>query len=80
MTDALERIAPSVLGERLRLARSRAGRTQDEAAKFAEISRTTLVAIEKGERKIRSIELAALAGLYGVTLNQLLRDSAIAVD
>jgi Zn-dependent peptidase ImmA (M78 family)/DNA-binding XRE family transcriptional regulator len=80
VTDALGRIEPSVLGERLRIARGRSGFTQDDAAKAIDVSRTTLVAIEKGERRIRTSEFTALAALYGVSVNQLLRDRAVAVD
>jgi Zn-dependent peptidase ImmA (M78 family)/DNA-binding XRE family transcriptional regulator len=80
VNDVPERIEPSVLGERLRMARSRADYTQDDAAKNIDVSRTTLIAIEKGERRIRGNELAALAELYSVSLNELLRDTAVAVD
>lgn len=80
MSDPIQRIEPAALGDRLRVARSRAGLTQDQSAKGANMSRTTLVAIEKGERRIRREELVAFAKLYGVTLNELLRDQAILID
>jgi DNA-binding XRE family transcriptional regulator len=41
------------LGERLRSARSGANLTQDAAATAVGMSRTTLVAIEKGQRAVR---------------------------
>jgi Zn-dependent peptidase ImmA (M78 family)/DNA-binding XRE family transcriptional regulator len=78
--DPIERIDPSVLGERLRTARSRTGLTQDQAAKAVDLARTTLVAIEKGERRIRPNELNAVAQLYGASLNELLRDHAVRID
>jgi len=78
--DPLQRIDASVLGERLRSARSRVGLTQDEAAQAIGISRTTLVAIEKGERRVRKDELLALAKLYALTANELLRDSAVRIE
>jgi Zn-dependent peptidase ImmA (M78 family)/DNA-binding XRE family transcriptional regulator len=80
VTDPIDRIDPSVLGERLKLARNRAGYTQDDAARAIDVSRTTLTAIEKGERRIRGSELKSLSDFYGVTANQLLRDSVVAVD
>jgi Zn-dependent peptidase ImmA (M78 family)/DNA-binding XRE family transcriptional regulator len=80
VTDVIERIDPAVLGERLRLARTRAGFTQDDSARVIDISRTTLVAIEKGERRIRKDEFVALADYYGITSNQLLRETVVNVD
>jgi Zn-dependent peptidase ImmA (M78 family)/DNA-binding XRE family transcriptional regulator len=78
--DPIERIESSVLGERLRIARSRAGLTQDQAARAVEMARTTLVAIEKGERRVRPTELGLLAQLYASSLNELLRDHAVRID
>ncbi len=69
-----------VLGERLRLARSRAGLTQEQAAERIGVARTTVVAMEKGQRRIRPDELRQLAELYGVSVNALLRASAVHVD
>jgi len=80
MIDPFERIAPAVLGERLRIARTRADFTQEQAANTVELSRTTLLAIEKGERRIRQFELAALVRLYGVSLNDILRDTAVRIE
>ena len=80
MSDPIERTDISVLGERLRVARSRAGLTQDQAAKAVEMARTTLIAIEKGERRIRPAELSSFAHLYAVSINELLRDHAIHID
>src|SRR4051794_23997387 len=67
-------------GERLRVARSAAGMTQDQAAKQLRVARTTMVAIERGERQVKSEELIALAALYGITTNSLLRETAVHVD
>ncbi|HZR61431.1 MAG TPA: XRE family transcriptional regulator [Xanthobacteraceae bacterium] len=80
MIDPIERIAPATLGERLRIARTRADFTQEQAAKEVELSRTTLVAIEKGERRIRQSELTALVRLYRASLNDILRDTAIRIE
>lgn len=68
------------LGERLRAARTTAGMTQEQAAKSLDVARTTMVAIERGERAVKPGELAALAALYGVSVNSLLRDTAVHVD
>lgn len=68
------------LGERLRIARSAAGLTQEQAADTLGVSRTTLVAIERGDREARPDELLALAKHYGVSVHSLLRPSAIRVE
>ena len=44
------------------------------------MARTTLVAIEKGQRPVRSDELLALARLYGVSAGKLMAPDAIHVD
>lgn len=68
------------LGKRLRLAREQARLTQAGAASSAQLSRTTLVAVEQGKRSVSEPELITLADLYGISLNQLLRKDAIHVD
>ena len=80
MTDSIHKLSPEILGERLRVARETAKVTQDVAAKRAGVARTTLVAIEKGQRDARIDELQALAHCYGVSVNALLRQEAIHVD
>ena len=64
---------PRALGARLREARKAAGLTQEIAADELGVARTTLVAIEKGERRIQAPELVRLAGLYRRSVNELLR-------
>lgn len=68
------------VGERLRKARESARITQADAAQAAGIARTTLVAIEQGQRRIRTEELQTLARLYRTSANALLRSEAIHVD
>lgn len=80
MTSPLDHIAPTEVGERLRLARETAGLKQADAADAVGVARTTVVAIEKGQRKVRMNELQQLAKLYGVTINGLLRQEAVHVD
>jgi Zn-dependent peptidase ImmA (M78 family)/DNA-binding XRE family transcriptional regulator len=80
MTSALERMTPLEVGERLRDARDRAGLTQADAANAVNLSRTTLVAIEQGQRRIRLEELRSLAKLYRTSINEMLRQEAVRAD
>ena len=73
-------ISPLEVGERLRLARESAGIKQSDAAGAIEVARTTLVAIEGGQRRVRMSELQHLARLYGTSVNALLRNEAVHVD
>jgi Zn-dependent peptidase ImmA (M78 family) len=77
MTEAL---SPQDVGERLRLAREAAKVTQAAAAAALDVARTTVVAIEQGQRRAKLDELQRLAALYGVSLNTLLRREAVQVD
>ena len=61
----LEQLDPRVLGARLQDARRARGLTQQAVADRLGIARTTLVAIEKGERRILPDELIKLAAIYG---------------
>ncbi|MDX3971609.1 MAG: XRE family transcriptional regulator [Bradyrhizobium sp.] len=80
MTNSSRELSPIELGERLKVARETANVTQDAGAKAANIARTTLVAIEKGQRSARIDELQALSRCYGVSVNSLLRREAVHVD
>jgi Zn-dependent peptidase ImmA (M78 family)/DNA-binding XRE family transcriptional regulator len=68
------------VGERLRIARENVGINQANAATAIDIARTTLIAIEKGQRRVRMAELQQLAKLYKTSVNALLRREAIQVD
>ncbi|MCY4057258.1 MAG: XRE family transcriptional regulator [Gammaproteobacteria bacterium] len=68
------------LGDRLRVARDAAGMTQGTAAEHVDMSRTTLLAIEKGQRRVRLEELQRLALLYGTSVNMMLRRESVFVD
>lgn len=61
----LEQLDPRTLGARLQEARRARGLTQQAVAEHLGIGRTTLVAIEKGGRRILPDELIKLAGFYG---------------
>jgi Zn-dependent peptidase ImmA (M78 family)/DNA-binding XRE family transcriptional regulator len=81
MTDSpLSQLSLSDLGERLRLAREAASLTQKQAADAIAISRTTLVAIEQGQRRVRMDELQQLAKLYSTSVNAVLRRESVHVD
>src|SRR5579863_10323098 len=64
-TNVLDTIDMRELGKELQNARIKHGMTQEQAAKIIDVSRTTITAIEKGERRIKADELIALAGAYG---------------
>lgn len=80
MLSGLEARDPRELGERLRTARSKAGLTQEDAAQTLDVARTTVVALEKGQRRVRPEEVRALAELYGLSVNALLRPGSVHVD
>ena len=68
------------VGDLLREARENAKLTQAAAARALSIARTTLVAIEQGQRRARVDELQKLAALYGISLNELLRQDSAKID
>lgn len=81
MSDSsLNQKSPVDIGERLRLAREAANITQKQAADAISVARTTLVAIEQGQRRLRIDELQQLAKLYRVSVNAILRREAVHVD
>jgi Zn-dependent peptidase ImmA (M78 family)/DNA-binding XRE family transcriptional regulator len=80
MTSPLDKLSPHEVGERLRTARDAAKLKQQQAADAIGIARTTLVAIEQGQRKVKLEELRALARLYRTSVNALLRLEAVHAD
>jgi Zn-dependent peptidase ImmA (M78 family)/DNA-binding XRE family transcriptional regulator len=80
MSEPSINLDPVVLGERLRVARTRAGLTQENAARASKLARTTLLAIEKGDRKVRPIELVEFSRLYAISINELLHDESVLVN
>ncbi|MGH2615063.1 MAG: helix-turn-helix domain-containing protein [Thermomicrobiales bacterium] len=70
---ALMSVDPEVIGERLASARRARGLTQQQAAAALGVARTTITAMEKGDRRPRASELFALARLYGRQLGDLAR-------
>ena len=77
---AIEQKLPADAGERLRIAREAAKITQADAATAIGVARTTIVAIEQGERRVRMSELQPLAKVYGTSVNALLRLESIHID
>ncbi len=61
----LENMNRAELGAELKKAREQRGLKQQDAAEMIGVSRTTIVAIEKGERRIKYSELIKLARAYG---------------
>jgi len=80
MTTSIDQDLPAETGERLRLARESAKITQAAAAQAIGVARTTIVAMEQGERRVRTGELQQLARLYGTSVNALLRRESVHVD
>tara|TARA_R110000744_G_scaffold158819_1_gene274865 strand:+ start:26032 stop:27207 length:1176 start_codon:yes stop_codon:yes gene_type:complete len=68
------------LGERLRVIRESRGFTQAAIASRMELARTTLLAIEKGTRRIKNDELRRLASVYETSVNELLRRESVHID
>lgn len=70
----IENIDTVELGLRLKEARNKRGLNQADVAKIINVSRTTIVAIEKGERRINELELAKLSNIYGRDVSEFLID------
>lgn len=77
-TNILDNIDLRKLGERLQQARKKSGMTQADAAKVIDAARTTIVAIEKGERRLKPNELIKLARAYGQAVSDFVRSSPTA--
>ena len=80
MLSVLENRSPKDIGERLRAARSNAGLTQQKAVDDLKLARTTLIAIEKGERRVRADEFRAMVALYGISVNTFFQSECAAVE
>ena len=71
--DIFEDIDMRRLGRELKKARNQRGLTQAEGAREIGVGRTTMVAIEKGERRIKPDELVKLARAYGRRVGEFTR-------
>jgi Zn-dependent peptidase ImmA (M78 family)/transcriptional regulator with XRE-family HTH domain len=72
-STVLDSLDPRELGKRLQQARKARGQTQQQAADHVGIARTTITAIEQGERRIKPSELIQLASLYRLTVGEFVR-------
>ena len=62
---------PRLLGRRIQEARKARGLTQQEVADALSLARTTVTALEKGERRVRPDEIIGMAGLFGRSVSDL---------
>jgi len=69
-----------ILGQRLRVARERAGITQTAAAQFIDVTSAALNQYESGKRRVDALSLERLARLYGVPLRSLFGQEVIRSD
>lgn len=76
-TNVLDQIDPKKLGEMLQQARKKCGITQANAAQIIDASRTTMIAIEKGERRLKATELIKLARAYGQSVSDFVRPTPV---
>jgi len=70
-------ISSQQLGERLADARKRSKLTQAQVGERLSVSRTTIVAIEKGERRPSNAELLQLGDIVGASVHDLLREGLV---
>ena len=72
-TNTLKHIDMRQLGQALKVAREKRNLKQEEAAQLINVGRTTMVAIEKGERRVKANELVTLAQAYGRQVSDFMR-------
>ncbi len=71
--NVLDTLDKKDLGKKLQQARKQRGLTQADAAELIDVVRTTITAIEKGERRIKADELIRLASAYGRQVSDFVR-------
>ncbi|MEG4281564.1 XRE family transcriptional regulator [Microcoleus sp. A006_D1] len=76
-SNILDNIDLRTLGELLQQARKKCGMTQSDAANIIDVARTTIVAIEKGERRLKATELIKLARAYGRSVSDFVRSRPV---
>jgi Zn-dependent peptidase ImmA (M78 family)/DNA-binding XRE family transcriptional regulator len=72
-TNILDTIDMRELGKELQQARIKQGLTQEDAARIVNVARTTITAIEKGQRRIKAEVLIKLARAYGHQVSDFVR-------
>lgn len=80
MENILEKIDPKILGNRLQESRRARGLNQQAVAEEMNMARTTVVAIEKGERRVNPDELIKFAKIYGRDVSKILDRVTVAQD
>jgi Zn-dependent peptidase ImmA (M78 family)/DNA-binding XRE family transcriptional regulator len=80
MENILENIDPKILGNRLQESRRARGLNQQEIGDQMNMARTTIVAIEKGERRVNPDELIKFAKIYGRDVSKFLDRVTMAQD
>lgn len=73
-------ISSQQLGERLADARKRAKLTQAQLAAQLGVARTTIVAMEKGERRPSNAEIVRIAEIIRASVHDLLREGAVRAE
>jgi Zn-dependent peptidase ImmA (M78 family)/transcriptional regulator with XRE-family HTH domain len=73
-------ISSQQLGERLADARKRCKLTQAQVSERLGVARTTIVAIEKGERRPSNAELLQLGEIVGASVHDLLRETLVRAE
>lgn len=73
MSTIFEKIDIRKVGYELQKIRKRLGMTQGEVAASLNLARTSIVAVEKGERALKPDELMLLSQKLGIHLNDILR-------
>jgi Zn-dependent peptidase ImmA (M78 family)/DNA-binding XRE family transcriptional regulator len=75
--NILNNIDSKILGTRLQEARKARGYTQQDVAEKMDMVRTTLVAIEKGERRVTPHEMIRFAAIYGRPVSELVSNREV---
>ena len=78
--DAISEMDPQTLGKRLQIARMAAGLRQQDVAENLKLARTTITAIEQGQRQVRPGELVKMARLYGRAVSDLVGRRPVIAD
>src|SRR5437588_11185567 len=75
----LNHIDPKTIGARLQEARRASGLTQHAVAERMKMARTTLVAVEKGERRVTPHELLKFSELFGRPVSEFVGRPSVTV-
>src|SRR5258706_4362770 len=75
--NILDNLDTRELGRELQRARKQSGLTQEDAAAVLNVARTTITAIEKGDRRIKVDELIKLAKAYGRQISDFVRSRPV---